>query len=152
MPTLTGVNIDRHQKLQKNVVTIEFTALDLCRVWNFIKIEAFAVLRPKLWPERRQVPTLVGVKNHRKLLPSMNSAPSNCSLCKILWKMVNLIPRSQFPIPRSPFPVPLFKNSPNWLLPGKSKVNQGVECLSNLSAQVPRGPKCLEYPGAVSAF
>ena len=94
VPTLTGVNIDRYQKLQKTIVTIEFTALDLCRVRNFIKIEAFAVLRPKLWPKRWQVPTLTGVKNHRKLLSSMNSAPSNCSLCKILWKMVNLIPHS----------------------------------------------------------
>ena len=103
VPTLTGVNIDRHQKLQKTIVTIEFTALDLRRVRNFIKIEAFAVLRPKLWP-KRQVQTLTGVKNHRKLLSSMNSAPSNCSLCKISWKMVNLIPRS-------PFPVPIFKDS-----------------------------------------
>ena len=43
---------DRHQKLQKTNVTIEFTALDLFRVCKFIKIEVFAVLRPKLWPER----------------------------------------------------------------------------------------------------
>ena len=39
-------------------------------------------------------------------LSSMNSAPSNCSLCKILWKMVNLIPHSPFPVVHSPFPVP----------------------------------------------
>ena len=97
LPTLTGVNIDRHQKLQKAIVTIEFTALDLCRVQNFIKIEAFTAFHPKLWPERWHMPTLAGVKNHKKLLSSMNSAPSNCSLCKISWKMVNLIPRSLFP-------------------------------------------------------
>ena len=55
VPTLTGVNIDRRQKLQKTIATIEFIALDLCRVRNFIKIEAFVVLRPKLWPKRWQV-------------------------------------------------------------------------------------------------
>ena len=70
----------------------------------FIKIEAFVVLRTKLWPERWQVLTLAGVKNHRKLLSSMNSVPSNCSVCKVSWKMVNLILRSPFPIPRSRFP------------------------------------------------
>ena len=47
---------------------------------------------------------MTGVKNHRKLLSPMNSAPSNCSLCKISWKMVN-------PIPHFPFSVPLFKDS-----------------------------------------
>ena len=74
---------------------------------------------------------MTGIKNHRKLLPSMNSAPSNCLVCKVSWKMVNLIPRSLFPVPcspfpflkiadkaispilvpHSPFPVPLFKGS-----------------------------------------
>ena len=44
MPTITGVNIDSRQKLQKNIVTIEFTTLTLCRERSFIKIEAFAVL------------------------------------------------------------------------------------------------------------
>ena len=83
--TLTGLNINRHQKFQKTIVTIEFTALDLCRVQNFIKFEAFTTRRPKLWPERWQVLTLAGVKYHRKLLPWMNSAPYNCSLCKISW-------------------------------------------------------------------
>ena len=63
---MTGANIDRSQKLQKPIVTIEFTALDLCRVQNFIKIEAFAVLRPKLWPKRWQVPTLTGVNIDRR--------------------------------------------------------------------------------------
>ena len=83
--TLTGVNINRRQKFQKTIVTIEFTALDLCRIPNFIKFEAFATRRPKLWPERWQVLTLAGVKYHRKLLSWMNSAPYNCSLCKISW-------------------------------------------------------------------
>ena len=107
LPTLTGVKCDKHQKLQKALATIEFTALDLCRVRIFIKIEAFAVLRPKLRPKIWQVPTLTSVKNHRKLLPSMNSAPWNCWLTKISWKMVNLIPRF-------PFPAPLFKDSRNF--------------------------------------
>ena len=49
---MTGTYIDRRQKLQKTIVTIEFTALDLCRVQNFIKIEAFTAFHPKLWPER----------------------------------------------------------------------------------------------------
>ena len=100
MPTLAGVNI----------VTIEFTTLDLCRVQNFIKIEAFVVLRSKLCPERWQVPTLA-VKNYRKLLSSMNSATSNCLLCKILWKMVNLIPHSPSSVSHSRLPVSLFKDS-----------------------------------------
>ena len=96
LPTLIGVNTDRRQKLQKTIVTTDFTALDLCRVQNFIKIEAFTAFHPKLWPERWHVPTLASVKNYKKSLSSINSAPSNCSLCKISWKMVNLIPRSLF--------------------------------------------------------
>ena len=39
---------------KKTIVTIEFTALDLCRVRNFFKIDAFATLRPKLWPQKWQ--------------------------------------------------------------------------------------------------
>ena len=39
---------------KKTIVTIEFTALDLCRVQNFFKIDAFATLRPKLWPQKWQ--------------------------------------------------------------------------------------------------
>ena len=112
---LTGVNIDRRKKLQKTIVTIEFTALDSCRVRNFIKIEAFAVLLPKLWPERWQVPTLAGVKNHRKLLSSMNSAPSNCWLCKISWKMVHLIPLPHLLFPISRFPFPFAKIALFWV-------------------------------------
>ena len=98
LPTLTGVNIDRRQKLQKAIVTIEFTTLDLCRVQNFIKIEAFTAFHPKLWPERWHMATLAGVKNHKKLLSSMNSAPSNCSLSKISWKRL-----TSFPVPCSLF-------------------------------------------------
>ena len=64
---MTGANIDRCQylqasKIQKTIATIEFTALDLCRVRDSIKIEAFVVLRPKLWPEWWQVPILVSQK------------------------------------------------------------------------------------------
>ena len=44
VPLSTGVNNDRRHKLIRTVVTIEFTAFDLCRVRN-IKIEAFTVLR-----------------------------------------------------------------------------------------------------------
>ena len=93
---------------KKIFVTIEFTTLHFCRVRNFIKIEAFAALRPKLWPERWHLSPLAGVKNHTKLLSSMNSVPSNCSLCKISWKMVSLIPRS-------PFLIPFFKDSLFWI-------------------------------------
>ena len=100
---MTGANINKCQYWQASKITQNY-----CHYWihrlQFVhstkissKIEAFAVLCPKLWPERWQVPTLTGVKNHRKLLPSMNSAPSNCSLCKISWKMVSLTPRSPFP-------------------------------------------------------
>ena len=165
MLILTIAKSDSHRESQKTIVTIEFTTLILCRVQNFIKIEAFAVLRPKLWPNRRQVhtltsviidrrqklqknyfhhwihgprfvqstkflqnrcichssskaltskmtvPTLASDKNHKKLSSLVNSAPLNCSLCKISWKMANLISCSLFPIPCSPFPVPLFKDS-----------------------------------------
>ena len=168
MLILTSAKSDRHRESQKTIVTIEFTTLILCRVQNFIKIEAFAVLRPKLpklWPNRRQVhtltsvnidrrqklqknychhwihgprfvqstkflqnrcichssskamtskmtvPTLASDKNHKKLSSLVNSAPLNCSLRKISWKMANLISCSLFPIPCSPFPVPLFKDS-----------------------------------------
>ena len=75
---MTGASIDRLGELQKTIVTIEFTTLTLCRVRNFIKIEAFSVLRPKLWPDRWQVPTLTGVINYKKLLPPLNSPPSIC--------------------------------------------------------------------------
>ena len=50
------------QKLQKTIVTIELNALDLCRIQSFIKIEAFANLRPNLWPKTWQVPILTEVK------------------------------------------------------------------------------------------
>ena len=90
VPTLTGVK--NYKKLFSPL-----TSLDLCRVQNFKKIEAFTAFHPKLWPERWHVPTLAGVKNYKKLLSSINSTPSNCSLCKISWKMVNFIPCSPFP-------------------------------------------------------
>ena len=70
MAKLTGVKnlTGGRQKLQKTIVTIELSAFDLCRIQSFIKIEAFAVLRPKLWPKRSQLPTLTCAKNHRKLV------------------------------------------------------------------------------------
>ena len=52
---MTGVKPDRRRESQKTIVTTEFTTLTLCQVQNFIRIEAFAVLRPKLqklWPNR----------------------------------------------------------------------------------------------------
>ena len=49
---MTGTYIDRRQKLQKTIVTIKFTTLDLRKIQSFIKIEVFAILCPKLWPER----------------------------------------------------------------------------------------------------
>ena len=53
---LAGVKFDRRRESQKTIFTIEFTTLTLFRVRNCIKIEAFAFLRPKLWPNRWQVP------------------------------------------------------------------------------------------------
>ena len=88
---MTGVKFDRCGESQKTIVTIEFTALTLCWVRNFIKIEAFAVLRPKLWPDRWQVPTLTGVINYKKLLPPMNSPPSICEEYKISSKLKHLL-------------------------------------------------------------
>ena len=42
-------------------------------------------------------------ESQKTILSSMNSSSSNCSLCKISWKMVNLISCSPFPVPRSSF-------------------------------------------------
>ena len=95
-----------HQKLQQTFVTIELSVYDLCRIESFIKIEAFAVLRPKLWPKRWQVPTLRSVKNHRRLLSSMNLAPSNFKIYakfRDKWLSLFLAPCFPFPIPHSPF-------------------------------------------------
>ena len=66
VPILTEVKIDKHQESQKIIATIEFTSLNLCRVRNFIKIEAFAVLRPKVRAKRGQLPTLTGVKSDKR--------------------------------------------------------------------------------------
>ena len=96
MPTLTGVNIDRHQRLQKTIVAIEFTVLDLCRVQNFIKIEAFAVPRPELWPEWWQVPTLAGTENY---CHQWIQHPQIVDDAKFRGKWI------------TSFPVPLFKDS-----------------------------------------
>ena len=57
------------QKLQKAIVTIELSAFDLCRIQSFIKIEAFAVLRPNLC--------------HKKLLSPLNLASLICAEYKI---------------------------------------------------------------------
>ena len=69
-----SANIDKCQiwqgwESQKTIVTIEFTTLILCRVQNFIKIEAFVALRPKLpklWPNRWQVHRLTSVNIDRR--------------------------------------------------------------------------------------
>ena len=101
VPVLTGVKFDRRGESQKTIVTIEFTALTLCWVRNFIRIEAFAVLRPKLWPDRWQVPTLTGViitKNychqwtHRPRFVKSTKFHQNWSICcssskTMAWKM-----------------------------------------------------------------
>ena len=93
VPTITGANMDRHQKLQKMIITIEFTALDLCRVQNFIKTEAFAFFIQSYG----QTGANIGrCQESQKTISSMNSAFSNCTLSKISWKMVNLIPHSTF--------------------------------------------------------
>ena len=104
VPTLTGVNIDRRQKLQKNY----------CRYWihrpRFVQSTKFhhnwSICRSS---SRTMAWMMTGAnigrcQDNRELLSSMNSAPSNCWLCKISWKMDNLFPRF-------PFPVPLFKDS-----------------------------------------
>ena len=73
MLILTSTKSERCRESQKTIVTIEFTTLILCRVQNFIKIEAFAVLRPKLpklLPNRWQVHTLTSVNiDRRQKLP-----------------------------------------------------------------------------------
>ena len=86
---MTGANIDRCRGSQKTV-TIEFTTLTLCRVRNFIRIEAFAAFRAKLWRKGWQVPTLTRVKNYKKLLPLLNSPPSICAEYEIASKLMHL--------------------------------------------------------------
>ena len=56
LPYWTGV-----KNRKKTIATIEFITLNFCKVRNVIKIEAFAVLVPKLWPKNWQVPTLTGI-------------------------------------------------------------------------------------------
>ena len=68
MLILTSVKSDRRRKSQKTIVTIAFITLILCRVQNFIKIEAFVALRPKLpklWPNRWQVHRMTSVNIDR---------------------------------------------------------------------------------------
>ena len=65
MPILTGIKFDRRRESQKTIVTIEFTTPALSGVRNFIKIEAFSVFHPKLWPNRWQVPTITGANMDR---------------------------------------------------------------------------------------
>ena len=94
MPILTGVKFDRHWESQKTIVTIEFTTLTLCWVWDFIKTDTFAVLclkLPKTWPNRWQVPTLTGVKSYKKLLSPLNSPPLICAEYKISSKLKHLL-------------------------------------------------------------
>ena len=56
MAKLTGVKFDRRaSKTTKNYCVHWTSVFDLCRIQSFIKIEASAVLRPKLWPKRWQV-------------------------------------------------------------------------------------------------
>ena len=89
----TSVKSDRRWESQKTIVTIEFTTLMLCWVQNFIKIEAFAVLHPKLpklWPNRWQVHTLTDVKNYKKLLWPLNSPPSICVEYEISSRLTHL--------------------------------------------------------------
>ena len=93
---LTGAR----QKLQKIIVTIELSAIDLCIIQNFIKIEAFIVLRPKLWPKRWQVPALTGVTNHRKLLYQWIQHLQSVHYAKFRGKW-----STSFPVPRSSFPL-----------------------------------------------
>ena len=132
VPILTGVKFDRRRELQKTIVTIEFTTLTLCRVRNFIEIEAFSVLRPKLWPKRWPVPTLTGIKNYKKLLSPLNSNIERCKHWKVSIITENYCDQwiqhlqivhyvkfhgkwlTSFPVPRSPFPVSLFKDSQNF--------------------------------------
>ena len=93
------------QKLQKTIVTIEFTGLDLCRVRNFIKIEAFVVLRPKLWPERWQVPTLAGVRITENYCHQWIQHLQIVHYAKFRgkWLTLFLVPHFPFPVSLSPF-------------------------------------------------
>ena len=82
-------------KITKNFVTIEFRAFDLCRVSNFIKTEALATSvqnyglkddRCQYW----QVSNLTDVKNHKTLLPLLNSPTSICAEYEISSKLKHL--------------------------------------------------------------
>ena len=109
---MTGANIDRNQIWQASRIT-----KNNCRYWihhphfvqstKFHQNETSAVLCPKLWPERWQVPTLAGVKNLRKLYCHQwihHLQIVHCAKFHGKWL-------TSFPVPRSPFPVPLFKDN-----------------------------------------
>ena len=100
---LTSINIDRRQKLQKNYCHHWIQHPRFVQSTKFLQNRRICHYSSKAMASKMTVPTLASVKNHKKLSPLVNSAPSNCSLRKISWKIANLISRSLFPIPRCPF-------------------------------------------------
>ena len=100
VPILTGVKIDRRQKLQKPIVTIKFTVLDLCWIQNFIKIEALSVLRPNLWPKRWQVSRITEDYCHQWI---QHLQIVHYVKFRDRWLTSFPVPRSTLPVPRSPF-------------------------------------------------
>ena len=94
---LTCVNIDRLQKLQKNYCLHWVHHPRFVQRTKFLQNWCICHSSSKAMTSKMTVPTLASVKNHKQLFSSVNSAPSHCLLCKILWKMVNFISCSPFP-------------------------------------------------------
>ena len=89
---MTIASFGRRQESQKTIATIEFTALGLCKVQNFITIGRFAAFGPKLWPKRWEVSISTGVDIDRrqeslKILLPLNSGPLICVEFQISSKL-----------------------------------------------------------------
>ena len=100
---LTSVNIDRRQKLEKKYCHHWIHCPRFVQSTKFLQNWRISHSSSKAMASKMTVSTLASVKNHKKVLSLVNSAPSNCSLCKISSKMSNLISCSLLPIPHSPF-------------------------------------------------
>ena len=107
---MTGANIDKCQNWQAPRITINYCHYSVyhfrfVQSTKFHQTEAFAVLLPNYGLKDDRCQHWQVSRTTENLLSSMNSTLSNYWLCKILWKMVNVIPRSPFPTSCSSFPI-----------------------------------------------
>ena len=78
----------------------------------------------KLWPKRWQVSNLTGIRNHKKLLPLLNSPPSICVEYEISSKLKHL-----------PFSVQNYDRCQNWQVSILTGIKNYKNLVSPLSVQ-----------------